>query len=561
MTPDEALLISQTRALLAVGAGTRFSMLFRVGDWARFEVSSPTGTILSNWPSVPFWALGPSFRLIVPVKKGYKVRLVITRYYGKHLSPVDSKQRYPFEFRNFKRRRRNGNFGLILIKGYGSDDLQTPLLKARSRLNASNSHQGKKRLFSKSLSMRPNPTLWYDTIPRYRFSNGTSVPTPSFTFVKKRRGWSSVTTPGFGTYRKKRIRLPINPYSVYIEDMADGRAMVETWTSNGSGSTGVAISPYQDYFGTRDFGGGPIQPSLDTSVDFRAIRKLIERVGPSNNIAQDLAQMSQTTKLIADSAKRIASAINDTRRGNFAGAANSLWQSNASKFGRGGPPSHSKNLADNWLAFQYGWKPLLQDIQGSMESLAQLNLAQTQTWSVKSSASSELNGEVPLYQNVASGNRTGSQSYTSRSTVRYGIRYRYDNHLTTFLAQTGFTNPINLAWEVLPYSFVVDWFLPIGPYLESFSAWDGLEFVDGWKSVMHEVINIWDVSYSGQAYPSDPHDVQMTALNGACRHTAFSYERTKLSSFPSPKFPSFKNPVSVTHALNAMALMVTAFHR
>lgn len=452
---------------------------------------------------------------------------------------------------------------LILVKGRGSADLQAALLKTRRSLNSRNSrNQSKRAPRTKLLSTRPNPMLTYSTITRRNITNGVDVPPlggASFRYISYSRGWSSVSTPDFKSKRRKRLRLPINPYSVTISEVSDGKAVEDNWTSDGSGSFSTHVSAYQDKWGTRDFGGDPQRPAIDTSVDFRAIRKLIDRVGPSNNIAQDFAQMGQTTKMIADSAKRIAAAVIATRKGNFSAAAANLWHSKTPKYHGDMHPSASRSLADNWLAYQYGWKPLLQDIQGSMESLARLNLGQTQTWNARASASSETSGRLVLSQNVAQGRNTGAQSWVSRTTVRYGMRYKYDDHITTFFAQTGFTNPINLAWEVLPYSFVVDWFLPIGPYLESFSAWDGLAFVDGWKSTSHEVINIWDVSFNGPSNPADPHDVHMEAKAGACRHRWFSYDRIPLSGFPSPKFPSFKNPVSPTHALNALALLRSAF--
>jgi hypothetical protein len=38
-------------------------------------------------------------------------------------------------------------------------------------------------------------------------------------------------------------------------------------------------------------------------------------------------------------------------------------------------------------------------------------------------------------------------------------------------------------------------------------------------------------------------------------------DRVKLTAFPSPKIPSLKNPISVTHAQNAIALMIAVFKK
>jgi len=559
--PGSPAIADQTRALLAVGAGKREANLFKVGDYLSYTLLNSLGAVV--WESGEYLERDfPSdFSIIVPSNRRYRAFLVVRRYFGKHLPPLSKRRRFPFLFYPFKKGKKKGSLALILIKGKGSSNLRDPLLKTRVSLNRTKFDNPKRRNSGHRSGSPNQPVVRYSSRPRWNVSNGTGSVLTDYVFISYSRSQSGTTTPGFSALRKKRLRLPVNSYSMHFYSVTDGGYYRDSWTSDGSGSTQTQGGALQEQWGTNAFGGSPIDPGVDSSVDFRAIRKLIERVGPSNNIAQDFAQMGQTVNLITDTAKRIAAAVHDTRRGNFSGAAASLFHSKEPRYRHGKEPSVKKSLADNWLAFQYGWKPLLQDIEGSMESLARLNLAQTQTWAVKASASSTKNGRVECYQNVGGGNRTGSQFYSATTSITYGMRYRYDDHLTTFLAQTGFTNPINLAWEVLPYSFVVDWFVPIGPYLETFSAWDGLQFVDGWKSSRHEVINIWDISYSGKTHPLDPRDVQMEALGGTCKHVSFFYDRVPLKAFPSPKFPSFKNPVSVTHALNALALLTTAFHK
>lgn len=558
--PGEPLDVTKLRASLAVGAGLRFSNLWKVGDYLSIVVSDRNGKVY--YETALLRELESEYRFIVPLGPRYRVRVIITRFFGKNLEPYHRSSRLPFYF--FPHKRKKKRTGLILVKGRGSGDSRQPVLSARLKLNSAKPRlRYVRQSGSKLLSGRPNPTITYSTITRRNFTNGTEFPPvggSSFRYASYVRGWSSRNTPGFRTTRRKRIRLPINPYSCNITEVHDGHAIQDNWTSDGSGSFSTHVNAYQDFWGTRAFGGDPQRPAMDGSVDFRAIMKLIDRMGPSkSNLPEAFATMGQTVKMIADTATKINMSIRNLRSGNIPMAMHYLSPtSSVNTRGRHGP-SVKKSVADNWLALQYGWKPLLQDIQGAMESVAQLNLGQTQTWTTRSSASSNVVGNQRLYQNVASGRETGAQSWVSRSTVRYGLRWKYDDHLTSFLAQTGFTNPISLAWELLPYSFVADWFIPIGPYLQALSAWDGLKFVDGWKTSMQEVINTWDVSYSGPSNPSDPRDVHMEQLTGACWHRYFVYDRIPLSGFPSPKLPSFKNPLSVTHAANAVALVISNF--
>jgi len=196
-----------------------------------------------------------------------------------------------------------------------------------------------------------------------------------------------------------------------------------------------------------------------------------------------------------------------------------------------------------------------------MDSIARLKLASVVVYTARSSAHYQEQRSSYMSLGTAGSPYIGTQTETFTADIRYGMRYQIDNHLKAFLAQTGFTNPINLAWEVLPYSFVVDWFIPIGPYLESLSAWDGLVFLDGWRSQTTKLYTNWSVGYSGKQFVLDPTNHQMIGVTGNRTREAISYARTRLTAFPSQTIPSFKNPVSGTHAANGLALLNSAFRK
>lgn len=152
--------------------------------------------------------------------------------------------------------------------------------------------------------------------------------------------------------------------------------------------------------------------------------------------------------------------------------------------------------------------------------------------------------------------KIGTIQYITNYTTRIGLRYAIDNRLHSFLGQTGFTNPVNLTWELLPYSFVVDWFLPIGPYLETLSAWGGLVFVDGFQTDYGKRITSSSVNWSG-SLPASPDTAE--EAYGSYFGQRVRLRRSRLTAFPTMKPPVLKNPFSVTHALNAIALMRSAF--
>jgi len=383
------------------------------------------------------------------------------------------------------------------------------------------------------------------------------------------RTYNSWRTPNFG--RLKKRYLPQNPYNLYIEEIADGsffRQVVHTYPPAAETSNGVTLGPYQAY--------GPgvvtLYANHTAAASNRALGKLIDKADQGiNNLAQDFVEMDQTTRMITKTVVRISGAIKALRARNLPQALKFLWDAKAPVFRQGSwmakglTPKQmakklsGKELANNWLELQYGWKPLLQDVQGVMQSLAQLNIGNASVQDVSAFATSDERYSTPLTQN------TGGVIYAAGTSVRiinsrckYSLRYRVDDHAKAFLRQTGFLNPINLAWEVLPWSFVVDWFLPIGNYLQGINAWEGLTFLDGHMTQFTQEILICDCRGSG-FYQPNAQDTILTEVVGNFFRRVVRYDRTKLTSFPTSRPPSFKNPFSTVHVLNALALLRGSF--
>jgi hypothetical protein len=338
---------------------------------------------------------------------------------------------------------------------------------------------------------------------------------------------------------------------------SDGGALIDTWNGNGIGGTQTQGFAYEQRIGTAPFGNAPGGSTVPTSVTNRAIKKLQGKTGPeSANIAQDLLQMSQLTNLIGGTAIRLADSMRALKGGNISKAVQTLWHPDVKpRFKKGKHPSPSNSIADNWLALQYGWKPLLQDIDGAMRSLASFNFASYAVHQVTGSGKAESTSSQAI--TTYGGFPSGRLTTRVETRCKIGLRYSLDSRLRSFLAQTGFTSPLNLAWEVLPYSFVVDWFLPIGPYLETLSAWDGLVFLDGFETQFTRK-NINGVISASFAYPAGGN--YQTTVQGDYQAEGIQLNRIKLTTFPAATFPTFKNPFSTGHALNAIALLRTA-HR
>lgn len=411
---------------------------------------------------------------------------------------------------------------------------------------------GKRTSNQRSSSLRPNPENRVRV--RQNFSegnNGGYFFSPSTSSeVYYTRTWSGTRTPGFGGLKKNQ--RPVNPHSVSITDVSDA-GLIEMIDIP---STGVYFNQYSAF--TRRY-SGPAAPSHDPGAKQKAIKRLIDKLesGIDSNLAQDIVQIKQTVRLVADTASRLARAGAAAKNGNFPRAASALFGTKSPRYDRKfGPPNRNRQFADNWLAVQYGWKPLLQDLHGAFEAVARLQLADASVKQVKASAQVESwdVNDLPLFI----GNKiAGWTRVHTVSRCKYGVRFTVEDHLKAFLSQTGFTSPVNLIWELIPFSFVVDWFLPIGPWLETLNYTPGLVMLDGYESLFTKRVAESLVRFSGEIGPSAPGQNLQTA--GSYRSEQVIFDRTRLNTFPAGRFPAFKNPLSTTHALNALALLRSVF--
>jgi hypothetical protein len=116
------------------------------------------------------------------------------------------------------------------------------------------------------------------------------------------------------------------------------------------------------------------------------------------------------------------------------------------------------------------------------------------------------------------------------------------------LNQLGLLNPLSLIYELTPWSFVVDWFVPIGPVLNALTAPAGLIFVSGTKSVKSSFTG-------GFEHWKDPYGLTVDEdIHATGTATAERYVRQIYGTWPRPGFFFSQNPFAGDRPLKALAL-------
>jgi len=160
----------------------------------------------------------------------------------------------------------------------------------------------------------------------------------------------------------------------------------------------------------------------------------------------------------------------------------------------------SREFVSDWMLARYGLRPLMYDFKDVYEVVTEGGKKVNRVLQVASS--------TDVQTNISTGVRVGGDSVrddymTDSNTVTIGLRGKVAADLS-FNNQM-WINPVTTALELIPLSWVVDWFLSVG------AALDALSFVvlnpkhvaaQGWLIEYDRMVDYWSVAKLDRYYTS-----------------------------------------------------------
>lgn len=211
------------------------------------------------------------------------------------------------------------------------------------------------------------------------------------------------------------------------------------------------------------------------------------------------------------------------------------WSAVARHLGVNRGISTVDTVLDGWLAFKFGWKPLLEDITSARQNILDA-MSSDDSYATVIGAS---NRQASPITKVLGEEVTGNLDYV----VETKLWYRVSDDSVQGLQQLGLTNPIETAWNLIPYSFVIDWVTGTGNFLSSLSSSHGLDFVRGYRlKISRQNITVKGptMSYTNSYRPS-------------CNCQGKAFTRSVLASWPHPS-PRIRFGLDSNKALTLLAL-------
>lgn len=225
-----------------------------------------------------------------------------------------------------------------------------------------------------------------------------------------------------------------------------------------------------------------------------AASDLLTKIGDLDtfDLGMALAEGRETIGLVANSATRIAKAFRSLKHGNIKKTFEWLGLTDnvklhPNRYGPNGVPlkysgDHRRYLqrsyrrrdasgfaARSWLELTYGWKPLLYTIDGAAEKLA--------TMLQNNHSDVTVRGKAEEKGSYAFSDANVSHQGTFSAKCSWVVELKVINDALRLKTSLGLTNPASIAWELVPFSFVVDWFIPIGGWINSLSVLNGYSIV------------------------------------------------------------------------------------
>lgn len=197
--------------------------------------------------------------------------------------------------------------------------------------------------------------------------------------------------------------------------------------------------------------------------------------------------------------------------------------------------SRPRDASGIFLEWHFGWLPLLADIHATCNIL-QEDWTATIAVGKGSARTSKTKPMSPW---------TWSQAMHLSVHVLMQATVRVRNPNLHRASQLGLINPMSVAWELVPFSFLVDWFIPVGDFLSSYTDFVGLDLENAFTTT-------YMIGDDFQIYQQPGYWNLITKYDGASMRRVTSISQPVVNFLPPGR-------LSVTRGATAIALLLQKF--
>lgn len=345
----------------------------------------------------------------------------------------------------------------------------------------------------------------------------------------RRRTWSGQDDPAHEAW---------NPYTTNV------KWYERTLTTGRRNSTGALTYSGYVYSPT-----GDLPAALSSNLELKLISQLVDDIrGHSFNAAVAAAEFGQTTGLILNTLSGLRGIAQGAKARNIAMVSRAFAAMTSGKKLTTVAKSTVKagDISGTVLATYYGWIPLFQDIFEAMRAHEVRTAGPRSIRFVR-----RITGPREFQTKVTSGVYGASKPankifWRGQRSVRLEVEFLEELSLARSL---GLYNPASVVWEKIPWSFVFDWFIPIGSYLDALGVIPFLRLRYMRSDFARATYNSW----GGHPWIENGY----TYTGGSIVGENISLDRTigTQLNVPMPTLKTVEQALSLPHIRNAAALI------
>lgn len=215
-----------------------------------------------------------------------------------------------------------------------------------------------------------------------------------------------------------------------------------------------------------------------TEANNQALKHFIQRANEVQRSIQGgvfLGELGEALRMIRNPARSLRGKLDtylvDAKKRSIKASRSTSPKARTSKASR--HKSVKNALSDSWLEASFGWLPLMSDVRDGAKALARLRYLQYQPIERISAR-----GQTETFREEAGSSGTaGTASFSCKNRTVIQQQVQYKGGIKTSapnarpFAEFGLTPQdfIPTVWELIPWSFVADYFTNIGDILEGYS--------------------------------------------------------------------------------------------
>jgi KaiC/GvpD/RAD55 family RecA-like ATPase len=146
-------------------------------------------------------------------------------------------------------------------------------------------------------------------------------------------------------------------------------------------------------------------------------------------------------------------------------------------------------MSELWLEMRYAVRPLIFDMNQAMEAwnfvLEKSDRFTARGFHRLAQTTSTDTFDVSYWSIPFAG--IVSRVQTTSANFRAGVLFTVDHNLSEFRSVWGLDQPFETIWELIPFSFIIDWFFSVGHVISSWTANPGLYPLTSFVTEEHSI--------------------------------------------------------------------------